>query len=83
MDSDTSHFIAVPLSYRKMSDEFGEGNNMIRERFFNIHELHRTLSNIDPQIIRERKRKYTVVDQVLCLKKFQLLDTYSPNFRKF
>ena len=58
IDSDVGHLIAVPLSDAKGT------NNTLGERFFNLHEFNKRLSNIDPDIIKERKRQYTEVYQV-------------------
>ncbi|KAF1800899.1 Ion transport protein-domain-containing protein [Mucor lusitanicus] len=57
IDSDVSHLIAVPLSDAKGA------NNAIGERFFNLHEFCKRLANIDPDIIKERKRQYAEVYQ--------------------
>lgn len=64
LDSNVNHLIAVPMSERKIPVEYSDGNNMLRERLFNIHEMSRCLSYIDRQAIKERKREYTVIYQV-------------------
>ncbi|KAK4512387.1 uncharacterized protein ATC70_003085 [Mucor velutinosus] len=57
IDGDVGHLITVSLS-----DAKGASNTM-GERFFNLHEFNKRLSNIDPNIIKERKRQYAEVYQ--------------------
>lgn len=60
VDTDPSHLILVPLS------EFQQKcNNMLTDRYFNIYELNQALSSIDREMIRERKRQYTLIYRVI------------------
>lgn len=58
------HFISFPLSYRQMTSNFSSNNIQQQEHYFNIYEVNRRLSTINPTIIKERKREYDFIYQV-------------------
>jgi hypothetical protein len=64
IDTDIHHLIVVPLSEAKMPRNF-INTTLIKERFFNLYEMNRRLSNINSAIIKERKRVYSKIYQVV------------------
>ncbi|CEP10750.1 hypothetical protein [Parasitella parasitica] len=52
IDSVMGHLILIPLS------DATRGNNTMGERFFNLYEFNKRLTNINPDIIKERKKQY-------------------------
>ena len=63
MNADVTHLASIPVA-ENVHAGFGQ-NNILNERFYNFEAVNRELSTMDVSAVRENKKRYIFVYQVL------------------